>query len=763
MLKFLKLLSIVLLFLIHGNLFSQGVALVLSGGGAKAYAHIGVLKALEENNIPIDYIIGSSMGALIGGLYSSGYTVDQIAELLTDPKFLTIAVSKENNFKCLYQQNEPNASFVTLPFNIDKGFNLQIPLKMYDLQRVDYALMEYFSQPSVLAKNNFDSLMIPFRCVAADIDSTKLVVLKEGDLAKSIRASMTFPLLIRPVEINKVLLFDGGMYDNFPVKEAVAEFKPAFIIGSKTVDNFSKPNADDAISLLQSMLMSKADFKVDSTIGLVIETRSGDKSIFNFTDVDTYIKNGYDAAIKMMPELLRRTKTYDNSKAINIKRADYKNKLPNYNIGNITISGLSNRQSSYFLKIISSSNKFTNPSDLFNMYSRLLANENVKNIYPELKYNADRQNFDLNLIITKTEPFDLQAGGYISSSGVNEGYVEFGYGSLGKTAKHISISSYFGTYYNSIAAMGNIEFPNRIPVYLRLNMLVSRRNYFSNARYFYEDKFPAYIIADENYIDFSVGIPTSKYGYVSAGITNVNAYFQYYKDNQFSRTDTADVSSFYFLTPTLDFNVESLNRKQFSSEGQSLHVGISYYNGDEKYTSYSGKSNVDEQEKSLSYFVLLFNYLKYSKLTNRVSVGISSEFNISSKPLLSTYISSLLIATQYEPIPVMKTLFLENYRAATFGSVGATVVYNFYSKFDLRFSGYYYVPYKKIMQNTVDNTAYLSRSFSHHYILGAATLIYSPPIGNISVSVNYIDKPGSKVSFLVNLGYLIFNKSKLNR
>ena len=111
----------------------------------------------------------------------------------------------------------------------------------------------------------------------------------------------------------------------------------------------------------------------------------------------------------------------------------------------------------------------------------------------------------------------------------------------------------------------------------------------------------------------------------------------------------------------------------------------------------------------------------------------------------------------------MKTLFLENYRAATFGSVGATVVYNFYSKFDLRFSGYYYVPYKKIMQNTVDNTAYLSRPFSHHYILGAATLIYRPPIGNISVSVNYIDKPGSKVSFLVNLGYLIFNKSKLNR
>jgi NTE family protein len=288
--------SISLLFLLvilnSLSLKSQSVALVLSGGAAKAYAHIGVIKALEENNIPIDYIVGSSMGALIGGLYSSGYTIDEIRIILSNQEFLNITKGKSRVI-CNYQQNEPNAAFVNFPFNIDKGFNIQLPLNVYDFQSIDYALMEYFASASAISHENFDSLMIPFRCVAADIDSSRLVVFDHGNLAKSIRASMTFPFMVRPVKIDGVVLFDGGMYDNFPVGVAVEEFNPDFIIGSKAVDNFSSPDPDDAVSLMQSMLMSKANFGIDSLVGLVIETKSGEESIFEFSKINDYIDSGY--------------------------------------------------------------------------------------------------------------------------------------------------------------------------------------------------------------------------------------------------------------------------------------------------------------------------------------------------------------------------------------------------------------------------------------------------------------------------------------
>jgi NTE family protein len=702
------------------------------------------------------------MGALIGGLYSSGYTIDEIRIILSNPDFLNITKGR-NKAICNYQQNEPNAAFVNFPFNIDKGFNMQLPLNVYDFQGIDYALMEYFARASASSGSNFDSLMIPFRCVASDIDSSRLVVFDQGNLAKSIRASMTFPFMVRPVKINGVVLFDGGMYDNFPVSIAISEFNPDLIIGSKAVDNFSSPNPDDAVSLMQSMLMAKANFGIDSLMGLVIETKSGEESIFEFSRIDDYIDSGYVAAQKMMPEILARLNSDEKIDLVSEKRKKFNNNLPSTPIGGITVSGLTQKQSRYFIKLIGINHNSTTVFDFNDFYQSLLINENVANVYPEMRYDSVSRYFDLNLIIKKSEPYNLGAGGYISSTGVNEGFVEFGYRQVGSTAKSFSISSYFGTFYNSLAGLAKIEFPSKLPVFLKLNMLISRKNYFSNARYFYEDTFPAYIISDENYADISGGIPLGKYASVSMGLSNINAYFQYYKDNQFSRTDTADVSNFYFLSPSIEYEFNSLNRKQYASKGQYFYIGGSYFSGNEKYRHGSGKAPSEEIINNLNYYTISIDYLKYFQLSNKISLGLSSQFSISSKPLLDSYISSLLLAKQYEPIPVMKTLFLENYRANNFGSIGTSLVYNLFNQFDLRADGYYYVPYNKILKNEIDNSAYLSAPFSYHYLLGSLELTYRPPVGVVSVSVNYIDKPGNKIGFLINIGYLIFNKSKLNR
>jgi NTE family protein len=129
---------------------------------------------------------------------------------------------------------------------------------------------------------------------------------------------------------------------------------------------------------------------------------------------------------------------------------------------------------------------------------------------------------------------------------------------------------------------------------------------------------------------------------------------------------------------------------------------------------------------------------------------------------MSNYISTLLLAQPFEPIPVMRSMFLENYRANIYGNTGVIINYNFYKNFDFRIDGYYYVPYEKILRNE-SNQAVLSSPFSYQYFVGSARILYRPPIGVISASVNYIEKPGSKLGFLINLGYLIFNKSKLNR
>ncbi|HEY9114772.1 MAG TPA: patatin-like phospholipase family protein, partial [Bacteroidales bacterium] len=183
-------------------LYSQSVAVVLSGGGAKAFTHIGVLRALEENNIPIDYIVGNSMGAMVGALYSAGFSPDEIQFLLSDADLYAFKRGNTKIDRFTFQQFEDDASWINIPLTFKKGDRISLPFNMYNIQELDYLIMEFFAGPSAAAYYNFDSLMIPFRCVATDIDSSRLVILKHGELAKAVRASLTFPFFIRPIRID---------------------------------------------------------------------------------------------------------------------------------------------------------------------------------------------------------------------------------------------------------------------------------------------------------------------------------------------------------------------------------------------------------------------------------------------------------------------------------------------------------------------------------------------------------------------------------
>lgn len=214
---------------------AQKVAVVLSGGGAKGFSHIGVLKALEENNIPIDYIAGTSIGAIVGGLYACGYSPVEIERMMTAPEFRKWASGEiEGRYKYYYKRREPNASWISLPFEYKKKrFKAKLSFNLIPTHVMDITFMEILAAPSAAANYNFDSLFIPFRCVASDIESSKAVVFKDGQLSDAIRASMTVPFYFSPIRIDNKLLFDGGMYNNFPVDVAYRDFEPDLIIGSK--------------------------------------------------------------------------------------------------------------------------------------------------------------------------------------------------------------------------------------------------------------------------------------------------------------------------------------------------------------------------------------------------------------------------------------------------------------------------------------------------------------------------------------------------
>jgi len=192
------------------------IGVVLSGGGAKGLAHIGVLKVLEELDLRPDYITGVSMGALVGGLYSMGYSSDELDSIANDIdwnesitdnlKYNQVSINVKNDYKDYQLQlTGNNINEVGLPIGVVDG-------------RVISQILSGLSWRSI-GTENFDDFPIPFRCIATDIISGKPIMFSSGNIARAMRASMAIPTAFTPVVIDTLLLVDGGIINNFPVKE----------------------------------------------------------------------------------------------------------------------------------------------------------------------------------------------------------------------------------------------------------------------------------------------------------------------------------------------------------------------------------------------------------------------------------------------------------------------------------------------------------------------------------------------------------------
>src|SRR3954447_23516989 len=203
-------------------------ALVLSGGGAKVLAHIGVLRVLDSLGIRPDMVVGSSMGAIIGAMYASGYTGREIDSLA---RSLPIA----DLFRT-YQPRAPRSWGPVQPLLLweqgERGFNLQSASVAEN--EVNALVNGAMLRGNLLARGNFDSLPIPFRAVATDLRNRSVVVLNSGDLARAVRASFAIPLIFTPESLDGRILTDGGLAANIPITVARAAGAQRLIVSDAT-------------------------------------------------------------------------------------------------------------------------------------------------------------------------------------------------------------------------------------------------------------------------------------------------------------------------------------------------------------------------------------------------------------------------------------------------------------------------------------------------------------------------------------------------
>jgi NTE family protein len=283
------------------------ICLVLSGGGARGMAHIGVLKVLEELKIPVDCIAGTSMGAIVGGLYASGMTAQQIDSTIRSLDWQEAFRDAPPRRDLAFRRKQDDRNFlVRLPLGLKHG-KLLLPKGFIQGQK----LQETLRQLTLPFSNStdFDLLPTPFRAVATDLETGQAVLMDKGDLAIAMRASMSAPGVFAPVELNGRLLVDGGLTENLPISVARSMHADILIVSDVSFPLQTRTGLDSALSISNQMLailVRKDTDRQRASLGaqdILIEPNLGSSTATDFTAPSDFIARGEEAARQSLARL----------------------------------------------------------------------------------------------------------------------------------------------------------------------------------------------------------------------------------------------------------------------------------------------------------------------------------------------------------------------------------------------------------------------------------------------------------------------------
>lgn len=387
------------------NIFSQEqnqpkIGLVLSGGGAKGFAHIGVLKVLEDAGIKIDYIGGTSMGAVIGGLYASGYTASQIDSIFQKTNFDELI----NDFvprssKNFYEKRNDELYALVLPFT---KFRVGIP-EALSKGMYNFNLISKLTR-NVRHVRDFNKLPIPFLCIGTDIETGKQVILDRGNLPQAIIASAAFPSLFSPVEVDGKLLVDGGVTNNYPIDE-VRKLGADIIIGVDVQDDLlTRKSLKDATRILVQITNLHSIEKMKENVAqtdIYIKPDIKDYGVISFDKGNEIIKKGENATFAVYDKIQELTE--GQTAYVKPKMVVSKDSLE---IKDININHLDDFTRDYVLgKLRFKPNTKISYEQLERGINNINATQNFSVINYSLDANNDDDNLSLQLKENQTKSF----------------------------------------------------------------------------------------------------------------------------------------------------------------------------------------------------------------------------------------------------------------------------------------------------------------------------------------------------------------------
>lgn len=755
-------LILILIFCLFFVLRAQKVGLVLSGGGAKGISHIGIIKALEENNIPIDYITGTSMGAIVGGMYAMGLSPDEMIGVLKSNDFRLWSTGEvELTSKYFYQSVDQKPTFVEIPFKINKGDSRNatspfLPTNIVSPGQMNLAFVQLCAQANAAAKGDFDKLFVPFRCVASDIYKKEAVIFRYGVLGDAIRASMTYPFVFKPIVVDDRLLFDGGIYNNFPVDVMRNDFKPDFMIGSVVAKNPRKPDQNDILMQIQNMIMTPTDYSMSKKDGLLLRFHTTNFKLFDFSRVDELVQMGYDSVMKHIDEIKARVPRCIPAQETAERRQKFRNRCPELKFQRVIVQGVDSFQKEYVERVFHHKNEVFSMQEFKEAYFKLISDDKIREVIPHATFNSATGNFDLYLDVRTENQLKMLFGGNVSSSNNDQMYFGLSYQNLSSYAQSAYFDAQFGKVYNGVGIGTRIEIPSQKSWYVKMALVFHKFNYFEGDKLFYSDSRTVDFTQNEVYTKVSVGFPMNMNGRLEFG-----AGYGYLSDNYFLNRATVTASTkedeSHFSLGSLFARAENftLNNTMYPTKGYNHSLTTQLIGGVESYEPLNDPAASVPAINDL-WVQLRGKFDHYFPINDRFTLGTYGEFAFSTRGLLQNYTASLIQAPSFRPTPYARSTFNDAFCAYKYAAIGLKPIYNFSKDLHIRSEAYWFVPYKTISR-AADNSAYYSKPLKSSQFMSETALVYNFKIASAGVFVNYSSTAVSRLNFGLNIGFLLFN------
>ena len=746
------------------------VGLVLSGGGAKGIAHVGVIKALEENDIPIDYVTGTSMGAIVGSLYSCGWTPEKMMEMFTSKDFSYWSSGTINPKYISYYSKpvqSPAWATVNLALKDSADRNLMgmasqiLPSNLISPIPMNIEFLRLFAPYTKQCDKNFNNLFVPFRCVTSDVYHKHKIVCSEGSLGDAVRASMSFPLVFKPIKMDGVLVYDGGIYDNFPVDVMEQDFNPDFIIGVSVSSPDTPPQQNDVYSQLEDMIIQNNNYSVPAKKGVKIQVPVLNFGVLDFGQAREIYDIGYRTGLEMVDSIKKRVRSRVAPEEVNERRRRFAEATPAVTFDSIAVSGTTPMQARFLRKLFDpDKEKYIDLNKVEEGYYRAINTRKLSDLLPQAQFGPKGNN-TLLLDATLRNRWSFGIGGWITSSTNSQLYLSFGYRTLSYNSLSMDLSGWIGQSYYAGRLGGKFELAGETPSDVSLEFVASRQKYYDSELLFYENSTPSFISDTQVFARATytrqAGMSAKLYGSFGWG----------YLGDSYFPTNIADFSRIakdktHYSAGELRLGMESdnLNDPMYPNGGKCWKAEML---GSYEYTRYMPEGDKSREVKYGAHPTLSLQlaWKQYFGISRHFSVGLMAQGLATLEKLYQDYTATLVHSAAFAPTPSTRNYFNIAFRSDNYVAAGVSPVWNPFGKFQLRGDFFAFSPFRDISQNA-EGMAVYDGGFRKVEFIGEAAAVYNFSFASLSVYVNYLSNPARNWNFGLNLG-LYFQAPKFLR